>query len=125
VGASRILDGQRLIAYEPFRFSAVVPRGEKYFWIHDWTDDYQEISIATVVRSEQDLEEIAYDAGVQLGRAHPKRVDGEPDEERQKATLKAVDGNEGRIREVIRRLADETEAAWRGFTEAAGRLPNE
>jgi len=72
VGASRILDGQRLIAYEPFAFSAVVPRGSKYFWIHDWTDDYQETSIATVIRSKRDMREIAYDTGIQLGRAHPK-----------------------------------------------------
>jgi hypothetical protein len=125
VGASRILYGQDLIAYEPFQFSAAVPRGDKYFWVHDWTDDYQETSITTVLRSKRDLKEIAYDAGVQLGRAHPKRIDGEPDEERQKATLKAVGGNEGRIRGVIRRLANETEAAWRDFTEAAGRLSND
>jgi hypothetical protein len=124
VGASRILDGQRLIAYEPFAFSAVVPRGDKHFWIHDWTDDYQEASIATVVRSKKDLKEIAYDAGVQLGRAHPKRPDGSPDKTRQKATLEAVERFEGRIRGVARRLANETEAAWRDFTEAAGRLPN-
>jgi hypothetical protein len=125
VGASRILDGQRLIAYEPFAFSAVVPRGDKYFWIHDWTDDYQEASIATVVRSKKDLKEIAYDAGIQLGRAHPKRPDGSPDKTRQKATLEAVERFEGRIRGVVRRLANETEAAWRDFTEAAGRLPND
>jgi hypothetical protein len=125
VGASRILDGQRLIAYEPFRFSAVVPRGPRYYWVHDWTDDYQEISITTVLRSRRDMKEIAYDAGVQLGRAHPKREDGGPDEEKQRATLEAVGRCEGRIRGVIRRLANETEAAWRDFTEAAGRLAND
>jgi hypothetical protein len=126
VGASRILDGQRLIAYEPFRFSAVVPRGARYFWVHDWTDEYQEISIATAVRSRRDMREIAYDAGVQLGRAHPKREDGGPDEEKQRTTLEAVGRYEGRIRGVIRRLANETEAAWRDFTEAAsGRLEND
>jgi hypothetical protein len=125
VGASRILDGQKLIAYEPFAFSAVVPRSDRYFWIHDWTDDYQEISIATMVRSKKDLKQIGYDAGVQLGRAHPKRPDGSPDKARQKATLKAVERLEGRIRGLARRLANETEAAWRDFTEAAGRLPND
>jgi len=121
VGASRILDGEALIAYEPFAFSAVVPRGEKYFWVHDWTDDYQEASIADVLRSEEDLREIAYDAGVQLGRAHPKRPDGGPDKKRQKAIRKAVGRYDGRIRATIIRLANETEAAWRAFSEAAGR----
>jgi hypothetical protein len=125
VGASRILDGEALIAYEPFAFSAVIPRGKKYFWVHDWTDDYQEASIDDVLRSATDLREIAYDAGVQLGRAHPKRTDGGPDKERQKATRDAVKRFEGRILAAIYLLADKTEAAWRAFTEAAGRLPND
>jgi hypothetical protein len=118
VGASRILTGEELIAYEPFAFSAVVPRGEKHFWIHDWTDDYQEASIADVLRSEEDLEEIAYDAGVQLGRAHPKRPDRSPDEARQRATHDAVEKHQGRIRAAMYLLADRTEAAWRAFVEA-------
>ena len=125
VGHSRILDGQMLIAYEPFGFSAVVPRRDKFFWIHDWTDDYQETSIATVVRSTRDLKEIAYDAGIQLGRAHPKRLDGGPDKERQRRALKAVERYQGRLLGLARRLANETEAAWRNFAEAAGRPAND
>jgi hypothetical protein len=121
VGGSRILAGEELIAYEPFAFSAVVPRGEKYFWIHDWTDDYQEASIADVLRSAEDLEEIAYDAGVQLGRAHPKRPDRSPDVERQHATHDAVERHQARIRAAMYALADRTEAAWRAFVEANGR----
>jgi hypothetical protein len=103
----------------------VVPRGDKYFWIHDWTDDYQEASIAKVLRSSQDLKEIAYDAGVQLGRAHPKRPDRSPDEDRQRAVREAVQKYQGRIRAAMYRLAEETEAAWRAFNEAAGRLSND
>jgi hypothetical protein len=121
VGGSRILAGEELIAYEPFAFSAVVPRGEKYFWIHDWTDDYQETSIADVLRSAEDLEEIAYDAGIQLGRAHPKRPDRSPDEARQRATHDAVEKHQGRIRAAMYLLADRTEAAWRAFVEANDR----
>jgi hypothetical protein len=125
VKASRIYDGESLIAYEPFRYSAVVPRGDKYFWIHDWTDDYQEASITDVVRTRKDLEEIAYDSGLQLGRAHPKRVDGTTDEARQRATRRAVKRYEARILETVYRLAEETEAAWRAFNEATGRLSND
>jgi hypothetical protein len=113
VGASRILDGQRLIAYEPFAFSAVVPRGDRYFWVHDWTDDYQEASIDGVIRSPRDLREIAYDAGIQLGRAHPKRPDGTSDERHRDATREAVERYAARIRAVIGEMADRTEAAWR------------
>jgi hypothetical protein len=119
VGASRILDGQRLIAYEPFAFSAVVPRGDRYFWVHDWTDDYEEASIDGVIRSSRDLKEIAYDAGIQLGRAHPKRPDGTSDARRRGATRKAVERYAARIRTVIGGMADRTEAAWRAFRQAA------
>jgi hypothetical protein len=116
VNASRILSGEELIAYEPFRYSAVVPRGDKSFWIHDWTDDYREASIADALRTAEDLKDIAYDAGVQLGRAHPKRPDRSPDKDRQRATRDAVRRYEARIRATVFRLANETEAAWQAFT---------
>lgn len=120
VGASRVLDGQRLIAYEPFAYAAVVPHGDKYFWMHDWTDDYQEASIATQIRSPRDLRQVAYDAGVQMGRAHPKRPDGSQDKERRRSALRSLDSIEGRLRSAIRDLAGRTEAAWREFKRGAG-----
>ena len=64
-----------------------MPHGDKYFWMHDWTDDYQEASISSVLRAPKDLRQIAYDAGVQMGRAHPKRPDGARDKDRRKAAL--------------------------------------
>jgi hypothetical protein len=96
-----------------------VPRGDRYFWVHDWTDDYEEASIDGVIRSPRDLREIAYDAGIQLGRAHPKRPDGTSDERRRDATREAVERYAARIRAVIGGMADRTEAAWRTFRQAA------
>ena len=119
VGASRVLDGARLISYEPFSYAAVVPHCDKYFWMHDWTDDYQEATISTMLRSVKDLRQIAYDAGVQLGRAHPKRADGTRDKDRCKAGLQALRGLEPRIRRAIREMAGRTDAAWRAFNRAS------
>jgi hypothetical protein len=119
VGASRVLDGQRLIAYEPFAYAAVVPHGDKFFWVHDWTDDYQEASIASAILSPRDLREVAYDAGVQMGRAHPKRPDGGPNKDRRKAVLKSLDAIEARVRAAIREMAGRTEAAWEAFRKGA------
>jgi uncharacterized protein (DUF2252 family) len=119
VGASRVLDGQRLIAYEPFAYAAVVPHGGKYFWVHDWTDDYAEASIATEISSLKDLREIAYDAGVQMGRAHPKRPDSSRDKERANAVRHALEAQGPRIRRSIEEMAARTEAAWRKFRQAA------
>jgi hypothetical protein len=115
VGASRVLDGQRLIAYEPFAYAAVVPHGDKFFWMHDWTDDYQEASIQSAILSPRDLREIAFDAGVQMGRAHPKRPDLRQDKDRSRAVLRSLDATEGRARAAVREMADRTEEAWREF----------
>jgi hypothetical protein len=117
VGASRVLDGQRLIAYEPFAYAAVVPHGGKFFWMHDWTDDYQEASISTLIESARELREIAYDVGVQMGRAHPKRPDGSVDKERRKEAARSLRSIEARVRAAIREMAGRTEQAWEEFRE--------
>jgi hypothetical protein len=119
VGASRVLDGQRLIAYEPFAYAAVVPHGDKFFWVHDWTDDYQEASIGSAIHTPRDLREIAFDAGVQMGRAHPKRADGGTDEGHRRAVVRSLNATEGRVRAAMRDMADRTEAAWQRFRERA------
>jgi hypothetical protein len=118
VGASRVLVGERLIAYEPFAYAAVVPHGDRFFWVHDWTDDYVEASIGSVILSPRDLQEVARDAGIQMGRFHPKRRDGSRDEEKCRALLRSFEQNEARIRRAIQSMADETEAAWRAFRDA-------
>lgn len=115
IGASRVLDGQRTFAYEPFAWAAVVPHGGKHFWMHDWTDEYVEADIATEIREPRDLEEIAFDAGVQIGRAHHKRSDGHPDRELRKAALRALDRTEARVRAVVRDQAAAIEAAWERY----------
>ncbi len=118
VGASRVLDGQRLIAYEPFAYAAVVPHGGKFFWMHDWTDDYQEASIAAAITSRRDLRQVAFDAGVQMGRAHPKRADGTTDETTRRAVLASFTDKEARVRAAIREMAERTERAWEAFRKS-------
>lgn len=117
VGASRVLDGQRMIAYEPFSYAAVVPHDGKYFWMHDWTDDYQEATIATAIDSPKELRQIAYDAGVQMGRAHPKLADGSQSKERRREVLRSFESIEPRLRTAMRELAGQTDAAWRQFRQ--------
>jgi hypothetical protein len=123
VGASRVLDGERLIAYEPFAYAAVVPHCRNYFWVHDWTDDYKEASIGSLLESPRDLREIAYDSGVQMGRFQSKRRDGSRDEDQCRTILRSFEGTEARVRRTIREMADQTEAAWRTFRAAVSRLP--
>ena len=117
IGASRVLDGQRLIAYEPFAYAAVVPHGGKFFWMHDWTDDYQEASIALQIQTPKDLRQVAYDVGVQMGRAHPKLPDGSQTKERKREVLRSLSAIEPRVRLAIRDMAGRTDAAWRQFRQ--------
>jgi hypothetical protein len=86
--------------------------------MHDWTDDYQEASIATMLRTPKDLRQIAFDAGVQMGRAHPKRPDGGPDKDRRKAALKSIEVLERRVRTAMKEMAGRTDAAWRAFARS-------
>ncbi len=123
IGASRVLDGQRLIAYEPFAYAAVVPHGDKFFWMHDWTDDYQEASITTQIRTPKDMQQVAYDIGVQMGRAHPKLADGSVPRERRRELLRSLEALEPRVRQAIRDLAGRTDAAWREFRRGLEAAP--
>ena len=71
-----------------------------------------------MLRTPKDLRQIAFDAGVQMGRAHPKRPDGGPDKDRRKAALKSLDAIEQRVRTAMKEMAGRTDAAWRAFARS-------
>jgi hypothetical protein len=111
--------GMALIAYAPFPFSGLLTHRGRTLWVHGWTDDYAELSIDSSIASPQDLRQVAYDVGIQLGRAHPREVAGDdfrPDLRR--ILLQATLKNEGRIRKTIGELAEATVEAWMAFREA-------
>jgi Uncharacterized protein conserved in bacteria (DUF2252) len=112
-GPSRIFAGEQRLAYQPFRYPGILHVGGKTFWVHAWTDHYVELDIQKELRSVQELREIAYDVGVQLGRGHPKRFD---DESAARLRLEIVRTlPEARIEKEIVALADETLRAWNRF----------
>ena len=118
-GPERVPLGMALIAYAPFPFSGLLTHRGRTFWVHGWTDDYMELSIDSSFASPQDLRQIAYEVGIQLGRAHPKEVAG--DEFRpglRGILLQATRKNESRIRKTIDELAEATVEAWMAFREA-------
>lgn len=119
-GPERVPLGMALIAYAPFRFSGLLTHRGRTFWVHGWTDDYVELSVDSWIASPQDLRQVAYDVGAQLGLAHPKEVaadDCRPD--LRGILLKATRRNEDRIRRTIDELAEATVEAWMAFREAA------
>ena len=96
------------------------PAGPRHYWFHAWPDDYAELRIASL-RRPQELAEITFDVGVQLGRGHARQKHSS-DSRRLRAELEtalaAVD-----LQGMARALADATEEAWRRFrgSDPAGR----
>jgi Uncharacterized protein conserved in bacteria (DUF2252) len=116
VGPQRVPLGMALIAYTPFPFSGLFTNKGRTFWVHGWTDDYVEMSIDFSFPLPQDLRQVAYDVGIQLGRAHPKEAAGKGLSPGLRGVLRqATRKNEGLIRKAIDELADATVAAWMEF----------
>jgi uncharacterized protein DUF2252 len=117
-GPSRIFDGQARIGYEPFRYPGVVHIANRTFWVHAWPDNYAEVDIMTL-RSAGELIEIAFEAGVQLGRGHPRLATPDEGTRLRVELLRSLP--ESRIRREIDALTRETLFAWQRFrrTEAA------
>lgn len=112
-GPSRILAGEARLAYQPFKFPGVLHFGSKTFWLHAWTDNYQEMSVQSSFRTPSELREVAYDVGVQLGRGHPRRLTGDAATRLRVEILRTLP--EDRIRFEIVALTDEIVRSWRRF----------
>jgi hypothetical protein len=117
-GPERVPIGMALIAYAPFPYSGLLTHRGRTFWVHGWTDDYMELSIDSWITSPQDMRQVAYDVGIQLGLAHPKEVAGKFRPGVRGILLEATCKNEARIRKAIHHLAEATVAAWMAFREA-------
>jgi hypothetical protein len=115
-GPSRIMVGQARLDYEPFRLPGVLRSGGRTFWIHAWPLNYVELDIAKNVASPDELEEVAYDAGVQLGRGHPKESLSREAQHLRRTLLKRL--SEERLQKMVAGLAAETVAAWERFKSA-------
>jgi hypothetical protein len=73
------------------------------------------------VRTPDELREVAFDVGVQLGRGHPKRVDEEDGIRLRMEVLRSLPRD--LIRKEIVSLTEETIAAWNRFKDAAPKGP--
>jgi hypothetical protein len=89
--------------------------------VHAWTDNYQELSLQSSFRTPSELREVAYDVGVQLGRGHPRRLQGDAAAQLRMEILRSLPMD--RIRHEIRALTDETLRAWRRFVLSSPARP--
>lgn len=70
----RVLLAESRIAYTPFVHLGYFKFREKYFWVHAWGRHYQEVKITQSFMSFNELAELVFDVGIQLGKGHPKFI---------------------------------------------------
>lgn len=113
----RILLGQARIAYEPFRFLGYFRFRDKNFWVHSWVDHYKEVSIIGGYPGIEQLAQVAYDVGVQLGRGHVKHIAAPFDLQLRQGQLMLIKQHEDFIRFNCVDLAQQTIDAWKQFSK--------
>jgi hypothetical protein len=117
--AVRIVDGTRQLGRLKHDILAVGPtllipaaatRAEHWlqWWMSSWEPSYRELRV-TDLRSVQDLADIAYDSGVQLGAGEP------PDIPVRKQALSAVVNLDARLRKETSTIVNELLAGWEEF----------
>lgn len=108
----RILVAQARLAEIPLRFVGemrlVGQPGNESFWVHAWFDHYEEVSIdaaarppTRAIKSADQIVEIAYDVGLQLGRGHVREIATPLDLKLRRAQRRSFDDNRPAIREAI------------------------
>jgi len=111
----RVLQAGARIAYQPFRFLGFVEYRSDMFWTHAWVANYREMQITESFRTPEELTEVAYDVGVQLGLGHLRDVGG-PFQQMVKIHVQERAGElEREVRVGSRVLADEVVEAWEKF----------
>lgn len=111
----RILIGQSRIAYEPYRLLGYVRFHDNSFWVHAWVDNYEEIDLDETFESPEELSEVAFDIGVQLGRGHPNQIAYPLDIQIRREQLRLLDLHEQDLKRACVELADLATEAWRLF----------
>ena len=117
---------QARLAYEPYRYtgSIVIARSkgyerEKTFWVHEWYDNYHELSIRTSFQTPKDLHDIAADVGVQLGLGHPRNISDSESSGLRSTMVSTVERLQEQIEQAIADLTRQTVAAWHEFRREA------
>jgi hypothetical protein len=113
--AIRVIDGTRQLARLKHKILAVGPtlmippvadRAEHWldWWVSSWEPSYREVHLSDL-RSVEDLADIVYDSGLQLGASKLVSV--------RKEALASVGKLEGRLRKETAIIVEELLAGWR------------
>jgi hypothetical protein len=90
------------------------------WWLHSWEPSYREIAIPEL-RTVDDLFDIVYDSGTQLGAGTVHRLDGSIDTDIQREALASLTSFEPRLRQTAKTLVEELLRGWQSFRGDRGR----
>ncbi len=117
---------QARLAYKPYRYTGfiIIPRSkgsgkEKEFWVHEWYDNYHELSIHSSFQGPKDLRDIAADVGVQLGLGHPRNISDSDSSGLRNRLVSTLERLQEEIQQTIFDLTRQTVAAWQQFRREA------
>lgn len=116
----RILLGQARIAYRPFHHLGYFTFRAHNFWVHSWVDNYQEVEIGKTFQSLQELQEVAYDVGVQLGRGHVKHIGAPFGLQIRREQRALLESKREAIISACDRLSELVVTAWQRFLREVG-----
>lgn len=108
----RVLIGQARIATEPYKYLGYARFHDHTFWVHAWVQNYSEIEIADDFQSVEEMAEVAYDVGLQLGRGHVKQIAQPLDLQLRREQLRLIDRDAAKIETTCRELAAAVVDAW-------------
>jgi hypothetical protein len=112
---NRIIRGQARIAYQPFKYLGYFNFRGLTFWVHSWVDNFKEVKIGESFLSPEELKEVAYDIGVQLGKGHVKDLGATSDFQLRFKQKKILEKYEEQIKLARQEFADSTISAWKMF----------
>ena len=115
----RILVGQS-IAYQPYTMLGYVHFRDASFWAHAWVDNYRELDLDRSIETIEELLQVAYDVGVQLGLGHPNQYEAPLALQLRREQIRLLDRDKSRIKEASRALAEQVERAWSDFSSRSG-----
>jgi hypothetical protein len=122
-GVWRVLIGVRRVGRLSHQILGHVPDARSdgpLWWIKSWEPSYQELTLDDL-RSPDELREIAYDSGVQLGQGHVRGLEGSEGELGQRAAIEVAERYESKVRELSSRLVADMLEAWEICRADAGR----
>ena len=117
---------QARLAYKPYLYTGFIvvagnkgSRTGKTFWVHEWYDNYHELSIRTSFQTPKDIHDIAADVGVQLGLGHPRHISDTESSGFRSSLASTLEMFREEIKHAISDLTRQTIAAWQQFHREA------